>query len=265
MTIHQTAVVDSRAELDSTVEVGAYAVIESGVRIGSGTSIAAHAVVASGTTLGCNNQIGSFTSIGTPPQDTSYKGEDTELVIGDNNIVREYTSINRGTANGGGRTEIGDDNLLMASVHVGHDCRIGNHIIMANVAMLAGHVEVGDYASISALVGVHQFCRIGVHAYIGGMSGITHDVAPYVLIAGTRNQMRVSGINKIGLRRKGFSRETIAKLDEAFRIIFRSPNLLHQDALVKARDAVGDCEEVELLVRFFEESKRGVAKRTSDD
>ncbi len=265
MTIHATAVIETGAELDFTVEVGAYAVIEAGVKIGAGTQIAPHAVVAGWTTIGCNNQIGSFTSIGTPPQDIGYKGEKTELVIGDNNIIREYASIHRGTVRGGGRTVIGNDNLFMASTHVGHDCRIGNHVIMANVAMLAGHVEVNDFVSISGLVGVHQFCRIGTHAYIGGMSGIALDVPPYVLIAGTRNRMRVSGINKIGLRRKGYSKETIAKIDEAFRIIFRSPNLLQQDALALVREEVRDCPEVDLLVKFIEESKRGVVKRTSDD
>jgi UDP-N-acetylglucosamine acyltransferase len=264
MSIHPTAVVDSKAELDSSVSVGAYTVIEEGVCIGAGTRIEPHAVIAGRTTIGKENVIGSFTSIGTPPQDIGYGGEPTQLIIGDNNQIREYTSIHRGTVKGGGKTVIGDSNLFMAYSHIGHDCHIASHVIMANVATLAGHVEVEKHASISGLVAVHQFCRIGAYAYIGGMSGISLDVAPYMIVAGTRNRMRVSGINKVGLRRHGFSKEIISRLDHAFRILFRSPDLLQADALVEVRQELPDCAEVEALVRFFETSKRGVAKRTED-
>jgi UDP-N-acetylglucosamine acyltransferase len=264
MSIHPTAVIDTKAEIDSSVQVGAYTVIEGGVRIGAGTRIEPHAVIAGVTTIGAGNVIGSFTSIGTPPQDLGYRGEPTQLIIGDNNQIREYTSIHRGTVKGGGKTVLGDHNLLMAYCHVGHDCQIASHVIMANVATLAGHVEVGDHASISGLVGVHQFCRIGDYAYIGGMSGINLDVAPYMIVTGTRNQIRVSGINKVGLKRHGFSKDTLAKLDQAFRILFRSPELLQADALVQVRKECPDCDEVESLVRFFETSRRGVAKRTED-
>lgn len=264
MSIHPTAVIDPKAELDSSVAVGAYSVIEAGVSVGAGTRVEAHAVLSGRTQIGSNNVIGSFTSIGTPPQDLGYAGEPTQLEIGNNNTIREYTSIHRGTVKGGGKTKIGDHNLFMAYCHVGHDCQIGNHVIMANVATLAGHVEVSDHASISGLVAVHQFCRIGAYAYIGGMSGISLDVAPYMIVTGTRSQMRVTGINKVGLRRHGFNKETIGKLDQAFRLLFRSPELLQADALVQVREEFPDCAEVELLVQFLESSKRGVAKRTED-
>lgn len=265
MSIHPTAVVDSKAEIDSSVYVGPYAVIEAGVRIGADTRIQPHAVVSGPTTIGERNLIGSFSVVGGAPQDLSYKGEPTELIIGSDNQIREYASIHRGTPGGHGKTIIGNHNLLMAYTHVAHDCKIGNHVIMANVATLAGHVEVGDRASIGGLVAVHQFCRIGTFSYIGGVSGIGLDVPPYILIAGTRNRTRISGINKVGLKRNGFSRETIKMLDTAYRIIFRSPNLLMKDAIELARIQFPECEEVQTLVKFFMDSKRGVVKQTVED
>ncbi|KAB2888824.1 MAG: acyl-ACP--UDP-N-acetylglucosamine O-acyltransferase [Desulfobulbaceae bacterium] len=264
MSIHPTAVIDPKAELDGSVIVGPYAVIGADVRIGAESRIEAHAVVSGPTTIGRRNQISSFATVGGPPQDLKYKGEPTELIIGDDNLIREYASIHRGTVDGGGKTVIGDSNLLMAYTHVAHDCLIGNRVILANVATLAGHVEVQDHASIGGLVAVHQFCRIGKFSYIGGVSGISLDVPPYVILAGTRNRTRISGINKIGLRRNGYDRETIANLENAFRIIFRTPELLMKEALEQARSEYPDCPEVQYLVRFFEESKRGVVKRTED-
>jgi UDP-N-acetylglucosamine acyltransferase len=265
MSIHPTAVVDSRAELHSSVYVGPYAVIEAGVCIGADSRIEAHAVVSGPTTIGERNLIGSFAIVGGAPQDLSYKGEPTELIIGSDNQIREFASIHRGTPGGHMKTIIGNNNLLMAYTHVAHDCVIGNHVIMANVATLAGHVEVGDRASIGGLVAVHQFCRIGTFSYIGGVSGIGLDVPPYVIIAGTRNRTRISGINKVGLKRNGFSRETIKMLDTAYRIIFRTPTLLMKDAIEVARNEFPDCAEVQTLVRFFEDSKRGVVKQTVED
>jgi UDP-N-acetylglucosamine acyltransferase len=265
MSIHPTAVVDSKAQIDSSVYVGPYAVIEAGVSIGADTRIQPHAVVSGPTTIGERNLIGSFSVVGGAPQDLSYKGEPTELIIGSDNQIREYASIHRGTPGGHGKTIIGNHNLLMAYTHVAHDCKIGNHVIMANVATLAGHVEVGDRASIGGLVAVHQFCRIGTFSYIGGVSGIGLDVPPYILIAGTRNRTRISGINKVGLKRNGFSRETIKMLDTAYRIIFRSPNLLMKDAIELTRIQFPECEEVQTLVKFFMDSKRGVVKQTVED
>jgi UDP-N-acetylglucosamine acyltransferase len=265
MSIHPTAVVDPKAELDSSVIVGPYAVIDAGVCIDAGTRVEPHAVISGPTKIGKRNLISSFATVGGAPQDLSYKGEPTELIIGDDNQIREYASIHRGTPHGPGKTIIGNSNLLMAYTHVAHDCKIGNHVILANVATLAGHVEVGDRASIGGLVAIHQFCRIGSFSYIGGVSGISLDVPPFVILAGTRNRTRISGINKIGLKRNGFSRETINNLEAAFKIIFRSPNLLLKDALEQARAEFGECSEVTQLIEFFENSKRGVVKRTTED
>ncbi len=267
MSIHPTAVIDAKAELDSSVIVGPYAVIEAGVRIGADTKVEPHAVISGPTTIGERNLIGSFAVVGGAPQDLSYKGEQTELIIGSDNRIREYASIHRGTVEGNMKTVIGDHNLLMAYIHIAHDCIIGNHVILANVATLAGHVEVGDRASIGGLVAIHQFCRIGMYSYIGGVSGISMDVPPFIILAGTRNRTRISGINRIGLKRNGFSRETIRNLDKAFKIIFRSPNLLMKDAIEiakKENEEVG-CPEVGKLVKFFEESTRGVVKQTIMD
>lgn len=260
MAIDKTAVIDKSAELHSTVSVGPYAVIGAGVRVDAETEIHAHSVISGPTVIGKNNTIGSFCSIGGAPQDLSYNGEPTELLIGDNNSIREYVSIHRGTVHGGGKTVIGNGNMFMAYAHIAHDCRIGDHVIMANVATLAGHVEIGDNASISGLVAVHQFCRIGTFSFIGGVSGINLDVPPYVIVAGTRNRMRISGINKVGLRRNGFSRETIARLESVFSIIYRSPDLLLKESIAKVKEEVESCEEVDCMVKFFEESKRGVVR-----
>ncbi len=265
MSIHPTAIIDSKAELDSSAQIDPYVIIDGPVIIGAGTRICAHAVLSGHTTIGKDNIIGSFTSIGAPPQDLHYKGEATELVIGDNNQIREYVSIHRGTTSGRSKTWIGNDNMIMAYCHIAHDCFLADHVIMANLATLAGHVEIGSHANLGGLVAVHQHCRIGDHAYVGGMSGIGLDVPPYVLMEGTRNQMRISGINKIGLRRSGMDRGTIAKLDEAFKILFRSPQLLLKDALFKLQEEMSDCPEVQVMVDFFQSSRRGVVKRTTDD
>lgn len=262
MAIHATAVVDKTAQLDASVEIGPYAVIGADVKIGADTVVQAHAVVSGPTTIGERNLIGSFATVGGAPQDISYKGEPTELIIGNDNQIREYASIHRGTPGGTGKTVIGSNCLLMAYIHIAHDCRIGDHVIMANVATLAGHVQVGERAAIGGLVAVHQFCRIGSLSYIGGVSGLGLDVPPYVIVAGIRDRTRVSGINKVGLRRNGFSREVINNLDSIFRIIYRSPNLLLKDALEMARNEYPDCPEVQHMIEFFESSKRGVVRRT---
>ncbi len=265
MNIHPTAVVDPQAQLDSTVTVAAYAVIDGPVKIGPDSEIGAHAVISGHTTIGARNSIGSFTSIGAPPQDIHYKGEPTRLIIGDDNRIREYVSIHRGTAKGNMETLIGNGNMIMAYCHIAHDCIIADHVIMANLATLAGHVEIGNHANLGGLVAVHQFCRIGDYSYVGGMSGIALDVPPYVIMEGIRNQMRISGINKIGLRRSGMDREVIHNLEEAFKILFRSPHLLLKDSLAMLQEEMKDCLEVQLMVEFFHSSKRGVVKRTIDD
>jgi UDP-N-acetylglucosamine acyltransferase len=265
MPIHPTAAIDPKAELDSSAIIEPYAIIDGPVRIGPETRICAHAVVSGHTTLGARNTIGSFAAIGGPPQDIHYQGEPTELIIGDDNQIREYVSIHRATAKATGKTLIGNNNMLMAYCHIAHDCIIADHVIMANVATLAGHVEIGSHANLGGLVAVHQFCRIGDYAYIGGMSGISLDVPPYVIMEGTRNQMRIAGINKIGLRRAGMDLATIKQLEEAFRILFRSPEILLKDALAQLEEEMSDCAQVRQMVRFFQSSKRGVVKRTLDD
>ena len=265
MNIHSTAVVDPQAEVHSTAAIGPYAVLDGPVKIGAETSVGAHTVVSGRTSIGRGNNIGSFASIGAPPQDLHYRGEPTELIIGDNNHIREYVSIHRGTVDGSGRTVIGNENMIMAYSHIAHDCRIGDHVIMANVATLAGHVEIGDHVNLGGLVAVHQFCRIGDYTYIGGMSGISMDVPPFVILSGTRNRMRITGINKIGLRRNGLDKETILKLNQAFKIIFRTPDLLTKDALDRTLVEVSDCPQVTQLVEFFRASTRGVVKRIEED
>ncbi len=266
MTIHEKAVVEPQAKIDGSATIGPYAVIGKNVVIGSNTIVDAHAVISGHTTIGANNHVGSFTSIGTPPQDMHYSGEATELIIGNNNQIREYVSIHRGTVNGNGKTVIGDNNLLMAYTHVAHDCIIHNHVIMANVATLAGHVELGSHVNLGGLTAIHQFCRVGDYSYIGGMSGISKDVPPFVIVTGTRKRMRISGVNKIGMKRNGVSREVVSKLEKAYKMIYRSSEeTLLKDSLTEIEHRFKDCVEVQAMVEFFRTSSRGVVKNTGKD
>ncbi|MGW8286947.1 MAG: acyl-ACP--UDP-N-acetylglucosamine O-acyltransferase [Desulfobulbales bacterium] len=265
MNIHSTAIIDSGAELDSSVKVGPYVIIEKGVRIGPGTEIKPHSILTGPTTIGAGNVIGPLATVGAPPQDLKYKGEDTELIIADNNQIREYVSIHRGTITGNSVTSIGSGNLVMGYVHIAHDCIIGNSAILANAVTLAGHVQVDDHAIIGGLVAVHQFSRIGSYSYIGGLSGISKDVPPFVIVSGTRKEMRVSGINKVGLRRRGFDNDTLKKLDRAYKIIFMSPDLLLKDALEKVTAEIVGCDAVDQLVDFFRSSKQGVIRTTESN
>ena len=258
--IHPTAIIDPAAELDSSVSVGPYVVIEKGVKIGPDTLIKPHSVITGPTTIGSGNTIGPFAAIGAPPQDLKYQGEDTELVVGDNNQIREYVSIHRGTVTDKGITTVGSGNLLMGYVHIAHDCQIGDSAILANAATLAGHVQIHDHAIIGGLVAVHQFTRIGAYSYIGGLSGISKDVPPFIIVSGIRKDMRVSGINKVGLRRHGFDNDTIKKLDRAYKIIFMSPDLLLKDTLQQVTSEIAGCEPVNQLVEFFKTSKQGVIR-----
>jgi UDP-N-acetylglucosamine acyltransferase len=265
MNIHQTAVIDPGAELDSTVIVGPYAVVEEGVKIGADTEVGPHAVIQGLTEIGTGNKIGPFAIIGGPPQDLSYQNEPTRVIIGNNNLIREYVSIHRGTVRGRGETVIGDDNMLMGYSHVAHDCILGSHIIIANGGTLGGHVVIEDMASLGGHVGVHQFSRIGTFSYVGGVSGVTKDVPPYMIVAGTRNQMRVSGINNIGLKRNGVSTDDIKKLRGAFKIIFLNQDLLLKEALDRAIEAYPGCGLVDHLVKFIRDSKRGIVRSISED
>jgi len=262
MFIHPTAVISPKAELDSSVTVGPFTVIDAGVRIGAGSVISSHVVLSGPTVIGEQTRIDSFAALGGAPQDIGYKDEATELIIGNNNLIREYASIHRGTIKGGGKTVLGNNNMIMAYAHIGHDCNIGNHVIIVNAAHLSGHTEVGDHATVGGLSGIHQFCRVGAFAFIGGGSAASKDVPPYAMVTGERGQMRISGLNKVGLRRNGVSRDTISKIDAAFRILFRSPELLQNEALEKAQLELGGCKAVDELLSFIKSSKRGVVKRT---
>jgi UDP-N-acetylglucosamine acyltransferase len=255
--IHPTAVVHPGARLSEGVEVGAYSVIGEHVSVGKGTRIASHVLVEGWTTIGERNHIFPFSSIGTPPQDIGYKNEETYLLIGNDNVIRECATIHRATTKEDRSTVIGNGNFLMAYSHVAHDCKLGNGIIMANSAALGGHITIGDFAILGGIVGVHQFVRIGSYAMVGGQSAISQDIPPYVSAAGNRAQLY--GLNLVGLKRRGFSDDTIANLKKAYKIIFRSA-LTQDDALKKAADELGSCPECMHLVDFMKSSKRGVTR-----
>lgn len=255
MNVHPTAIVSPEAELADGVEVGAYSVIGPGVTIGRNTILGSHVVIERDTDIGEECRISSFCSLGGDPQDLKYKGEKTRVVIGNNNVFREYVTVNRATSADIGVTMIGDHNLIMAYCHVAHNCKLGNHIVISNASHLAGHIHVDDYAIISGMVGIHQFTRIGAHCIIGGASAVTQDVPPYVTAAG--NHAKLYGLNLIGLERRGFSKETISALKEAYRIIFRS-TLRREEALEKVRKTVADTPEVRHFIDFIQSSERGV-------
>jgi UDP-N-acetylglucosamine acyltransferase len=257
MGIHPTAIVSSEATIGEDVEIGPYSIIGADVRIGKGTTVGPHVVIEGPTEIGANCRIFQFASIGAPPQDLKFEGERCGVIIGNNNTIREFVTIHRATAADIAMTCIGNNNLLMAYCHVAHNCKLENHIVMANAANLAGHIHVEDYAMIGGLSGIHQFTRIGCHAMISGASAVTQDVPPYVTVAG--NHARPYGLNLIGLRRRGFSEETINSLKKAYRIIFRSS--LRLSAAVETIHAeIKDLPEVDHLVEFIEKSERGICR-----
>jgi UDP-N-acetylglucosamine acyltransferase len=259
--IDPTARVDPLARIGAGTVVGPHAVIGPDVVLGRNCRVGASAVIDGHTLVGDGTEFYPFASIGLPPQDLKYKGEPTELVIGKRNIFREFVTIHRGTAGGGGRTTIGDGNLFMAYVHIAHDCHVGNETIFGPGATLGGHVEVDDFAAVSAYSGVHQFCRVGRHAFIGGYSVVTKDALPFARTVGARSQCRVYGLNRIGLMRRGFGKETLTKLRQAYRYLLQS-KLNATQALQKIEgDAALACPEVEYLVRFIRTAPRGVIIR----
>lgn len=253
--IHPTAVVSPNAELAAGVTVGPYALIEDHVFIGENTLVEAHAMVRSFTRLGARNRIHPHAMIGGEPQDLKFHGEETWLEIGDDNRIREFVTLHRGTEGGGGVTRIGSGNLIMAYSHVAHDCRLGDHIIMSNGATLAGHVCVGDNAIIGGLSAVHQFVRVGRHAFVGGMTGVAQDVPPWMLVAGSRAV--VHGPNVVGLRRAGASHELMAALKSAFRQIWRS-DTPRPDALDFLAAEYADLPDLMDFVAFIRASERGI-------
>ncbi|MGK2943896.1 MAG: acyl-ACP--UDP-N-acetylglucosamine O-acyltransferase [Desulfuromonadales bacterium] len=255
--IHPAAIIQPGARLAENVSVGAFAVIGEHVVIGSGTTVASHVVIEGWTEIGCDNRIFQFSSIGAAPQDLKYAGQETYLKIGDRNRIREFTTLNRGTVEGGGVTRVGNDNLFMAYSHVAHDCIVHDHAILANGATLAGHVEVESAAILGGLSAVHQFCRIGCQSMISGGAMVTQDIPPYTVAQGDR--ARTVGLNLIGLKRRGFSEEAINGIKKAYRLIFRS-GLRLEEALQKITEDVQLTPELEHFVSFIKDSQRGIAR-----
>jgi UDP-N-acetylglucosamine acyltransferase len=257
MEIHASAVVSPCAELAAGVKIGPYCVIGDHVTIGRDTILDSHVVIDGHTLLGERNRISPFVSIGSPPQDIGYCDEDTRIIIGDDNIIREYTTINRATTKEEWKTVLGDKNYLMAYSHIAHDCSLGDRIIMSNLATLGGHIHVGDYAVVGAFSAVHQFVRIGAYAFLGAKSGIDRDVPPFMITAGTR--AKLYGPNQKGLRRLGFSEGKIDGLKKAFRIIWRE-NRSFSRGIEQVRREIESFPELELLLDFLNDSKRGILR-----
>ncbi len=256
--IHATAVVDSKASLGKDVEIGPYCIVEGDVTLGDGVVLRSHVVVGGNTRVGTETEIYPFASIGLAPQDLKYAGENSELIIGCRNRIREYVTMNPGTTNGGMVTRVGDDCLFMTGSHVAHDCIVGDHVILANNATLGGHVTVGDYAILGGLSAVHQFARIGRHAIVGGMSGVENDVIPYGSVMGDR--ARLSGLNIIGLKRRKFAKQDIHNLRTAYRMLFAE-----EGTLVERVDDVGamfgGSEEIMEIIQFMRaDSPRGITQ-----
>ena len=257
MNIHPTAIVHRGAKIADGVEIGAYSVIGEHVSIGKDTRISSHVLIEGWTTIGERNQILSFSSIGTPPQDIGYKNEETYLIIGNDNVIRECATIHRATTKEDRKTEIGDGNFLMAYSHVAHDCKLGNNIIMANSVALGGHIVIGDCAILGGIVAVHQFVRIGSYAIIGGQSAVSQDIPPYVSAAG--NRAKLYGLNLVGLKRRGFSDDIINTLKKVYKIVFRSA-LTQEEACRRVTEEFPGSPEAMQLVEFMKTSKRGVTR-----
>ena len=258
MPVHPTAIVDARARIAETAEIGPYCMVGSEVEIGAGTRLMAHIYLEGPTRIGADNIFFPYSTVGVASQDLKYHGEPARTVIGDRNKIREFVTIHRGTEGGGLETSIGDDNLLMAYTHVAHDVHIGSHVVLAHAATLGGHVLVGDWAVVGASTGVHQFCRVGRHAIIGGYSVVTQDVLPFSNTVSER-EIKVFGANGIGLERRGFPRDTIEKLQTALRLLTRA-SLNTSQAVERIRAEIPECAEVEELLEFIGASERGVIK-----
>ena len=260
MPIHPTAIVSPKAEIAEDVTIEAYSIIGPDVIIGAGTVVGPHIVIEGKTAIGKNNRIYPFVSIGLSPQDLTYAGEETGVVIGDDNIIRENATIHRGTARGERTTRIGNGVFLMAYTHVAHDCQLGNGVIMADAATLGGHVELGDYVVLGGIVAIHQFVRIGEYSCVGGFSGVRMDIPPYMLATGALGA-KLYGPNLIGLKRHGFSAKSIQAIKKCYKIFFRS-GLTVKEAVQKAREVIEPLPEVERLIEFVSSSsKRGLSKK----
>jgi UDP-N-acetylglucosamine acyltransferase len=255
--IHPSAIVSPKAKIADGVRIGPFSIIGERVEIGSDTVIDSHVVIDGDTVIGEMNRVYPYVSLGLPPQDVGYKGEDTRLMIGRENVIREFVTVNRATTKQDWITKIGNNNYLMAYAHVAHDCTLGNFIIMSNAATLGGHIEIGDRAIIGGLVAIHQFVRIGAYAFIGGMSATVKDIPPFMMASGDR--ARLYGLNVRGLKREGFSREKIDNLKRAYQIIWRDHHLLDK-AIQRVREEIAPFEELDMLLDFVTSSKRGVVR-----
>lgn len=260
-TIHPTALVDPNAQLDATVQVGPYTIIGPQVKIGAGTTVGPHVVVEGHTTIGRDNRIFQFASIGAANQDKKYQGEPTELVIGDRNTIREFTTLQVGTVQDKGRTTIGSDNWIMAYVHVAHDCIVGNNVNMANNATLGGHVELGDWVNVGGLTGIHQFVKVGAHAMLGFQSAVSQDVPPFMLVDG--NPLAVRGVNVVGLRRRAFGERRIAAIKQMHKLLYREGRTLEgaRAAIAALAQSIPEAaDDVALMGAFLAAATRGIAR-----
>lgn len=255
--IHPTAIISPKAEIEEDTFVGPFCIIQDGVHIKRGSKLISNVIIEGNAEIGENCTIYPFTSIGLPPQDLKYKGEITGIKIGNNNTIREYITLHRASVGGDGQTTLGDNNFLMAYVHIAHDCKIGNSVIMANVATLAGHVVVEDHAYIGGLSAVHQFARIGSYAMVGGFSGVAQDIPPYMTASGPR--AKLFGLNTIGLKRHSFSDSTINDLKKAYKILFREKRTL-KDAIKKIQETLPYTDEIKNLIEFIQKNKRGICR-----
>ena len=255
--IHPSAVISSHAEIEDDVVIGPFCIVGEGAHIKKGSKLLSNVILEGNTEIGNNCTIYPFTSIGLPPQDMKYRDEKTGVKIGDNNTIREYITIHRASVSGDGVTTIGDNNFLMAYVHIAHDCKIGSHVIMANVATLAGHILVEDHAVIGGLVAIHQFTRIGAYAMVGGFSGVGQDIPPYMIASGAR--AKLFGLNAIGLKRHGFSDQTINELKKAYKILFREKHTL-KEAIKKVQEDLPYTDEIKHLIEFIQKNKRGICR-----
>ncbi len=254
--ISEFALVSKDAKIGRNVEIGPFCVVEGGAEIGDNTILKSNVFVSSHAKIGENNVFYPFCSIGTEPQDLKFKGEDSFVIIGDNNVFRENTTINRGTAEGNLKTIVGSNGFYMAYSHIAHDCIVGNNVIFANGATLAGHVEVGDFAIVGAFVGVHQFCKVGKYSFIGGYSVITRDTLPFLKTVGSRNSAKTYGVNSIGLKRLGFNEKRIDKIKSIYKILIRSKKRL-AEAISEIEETFVKDEDVSLILNFVKNSKRG--------
>ena len=257
MSIHPTAIIDQSATIADDVMIGPYSVIGAGVEIGAGSKVDSHVVINGPTRIGTNNHLYQFTSVGDDPQDKKYNGEPTRLEIGDDNTIREFCTISRGTVQDGGVTSIGNDNWIMAYVHIAHDCHIGDHCIFANNATLAGHVHVGDWAIFAGFTGAHQFCRIGAHAFLGMYAGTSRDVPAYTMVGGQPPAPK--GINSEGLKRRGFSADQIRNIRNAYRVVFRKGIKL-ADAITELEATADGKPELDIFIESLKRSERGILR-----